>query len=123
MSFGMILLNENFSVFEDLGIQKVAPIIGLALVVLDFGYILSVFRMKYQGYPYRLGHCCNFQPSFHLFFLCPLAVSYSDKLQCHYSTFGNGRQKLVGVALRKSLLTLTLIKAHVCINHLVVGDN
>ena len=53
MAFGMLLLNERFSVFEELGIQKVAPIIGLGLVVLDFGYLLSIFRMKYHGYPYR----------------------------------------------------------------------
>lgn len=52
MALGMLLLNERFALFEDLGMQKVAPIIGLALVVLDFGYILSIFRMKYQGYPY-----------------------------------------------------------------------
>ena len=31
----------------------VTPIIGLSLVVLVFGYLLSVFRMKYGGYPYR----------------------------------------------------------------------
>ena len=32
----------------------VTPIVGLSLVVLVFGYLLSVFRMKYGGYPYRL---------------------------------------------------------------------
>lgn len=53
MAIGMLLLNEKFAVFEELGMQKVAPIIGLGLVVLDFGYILSIFRMKYHGYPYR----------------------------------------------------------------------
>ena len=53
MAVGMLLLNERFSLFEDMGMQKITPIIGLALVVLDFGYILSIFRMKYQGYPYR----------------------------------------------------------------------
>ena len=49
----MLLLNERFTLFEELGMQKIAPMIGLGLVVLDFGYILSIFRMKYQGYPYR----------------------------------------------------------------------
>lgn len=34
-------------------ISAVIPIVGLALVVLVFGYMLSIFRMKYQGYPYR----------------------------------------------------------------------
>lgn len=27
--------------------------VGLAIVVLVFGYTLSIFRMKYHGYPYR----------------------------------------------------------------------
>ena len=53
MALGMLLLNERFTIFEEFNMQKVAPIIGLGLVVLDFGYILSIFRMKYQGYPYR----------------------------------------------------------------------
>lgn len=53
MAVGMLLLNERFGLFEDLGVQKIVPVVGLALVVLDFGYILSIFRMKYQGYPYR----------------------------------------------------------------------
>lgn len=53
MALGMVLLNERFAIFEELGIQKFTPMVGLALVVLDFGYLLSIFRMKYQGYPYR----------------------------------------------------------------------
>lgn len=35
----------------------VSPIIGLAMVVIVFGYLLSVFRMKYGGYPYRYARC------------------------------------------------------------------
>jgi len=31
----------------------VAPMVGLGIVVIFFGYLLSIFRMKYQGYPYR----------------------------------------------------------------------
>ncbi len=53
MAVGMILLNEKFEVFDEYKFQKYAPMVGLALVVLDFGYLLSIFRMKYQGYPYR----------------------------------------------------------------------
>lgn len=34
-------------------IPLVTPIVGLSLLVLVFGYLLSVFRMKYGGYPYR----------------------------------------------------------------------
>lgn len=52
ISVGMILMNEKFDVFEDMGVQKVTPMIGLGLVVLVFAYLLSIFRMKYQGYPY-----------------------------------------------------------------------
>ena len=37
----------------------VVPIVGLALVVLVFGYMLSIFRMKYHGYPYRLVTACS----------------------------------------------------------------
>ena len=33
--------------------HAVTPIIGLAMVVVVFGYLLSIFRMKYGGYPYR----------------------------------------------------------------------
>ena len=42
------------SVFQDV-INRFAdtPMIGLGMVVLVFGYLLSIFRMKYQGYPYR----------------------------------------------------------------------
>jgi hypothetical protein len=53
ISTGVIMMNERFSFFEELGIQKVTPIVGLSIVVLVFGYLLSVFRMKYGGYPYR----------------------------------------------------------------------
>lgn len=31
----------------------VTPIVGLGMVVVVFGYLLSIFRMKYGGYPYR----------------------------------------------------------------------
>ena len=69
MALGMILLNERFSLFEHYGMQKVAPMIGLAIVVLDFGYLLSIFRMKYHGYPYRCvglvhGQLCNLSSMF-----------------------------------------------------------
>lgn len=52
ISAGMVLMNEKFAVFEEMGVQKYTPMIGLAMVVLIFGYLLSIFRMKYQGYPY-----------------------------------------------------------------------
>lgn len=52
ISCGVIMMNEKFEVFEEMGIQKVTPMIGLGIVVVVFGYLLSIFRMKYQGYPY-----------------------------------------------------------------------
>lgn len=36
--------DDNFSV---------TPMVGLGIVVIVFGYLLSIFRLKYQGYPYR----------------------------------------------------------------------
>ncbi|XP_064404958.1 magnesium transporter protein 1-like [Halichondria panicea] len=52
ISGGVIMMNEKFVLFEDLGIQKVTPMVGLGIVVIVFGYLLSIFRLKYQGYPY-----------------------------------------------------------------------
>ena len=52
ISVGVVLMGDKFTILEDIGIQKYAPLAGLAIVVLTFGYLLSIFRMKYQGYPY-----------------------------------------------------------------------
>lgn len=52
ISFGLILVNERFAFMEEYGVQKVSPMIGLGIVVVVFSYLLSIFRMKYQGYPY-----------------------------------------------------------------------
>ena len=74
ITLGIILMNKELAFsFLDGTIQKGCIIIyirfyinkqihmyftgsymvGLAIVVLVFGYTLSIFRMKYQGYPYR----------------------------------------------------------------------
>ena len=48
-----ININYELSHKSVLVSHPVTPIFGLAIVVIVFGYILSVFRMKYSGYPYR----------------------------------------------------------------------
>uniref|UniRef100_A0A1X7VP25 Magnesium transporter protein 1 n=1 Tax=Amphimedon queenslandica TaxID=400682 RepID=A0A1X7VP25_AMPQE len=52
LSIGMVLMGDKFKVFEEMGIQKYTPVIGLIIVVVVFGYLLSIFRAKYGGYPY-----------------------------------------------------------------------
>ena len=52
ISIGIVLMGDKFTVLEEMGIQKYTPMIGLCVVVLVFGYLLSIFRMKYGGYPY-----------------------------------------------------------------------
>lgn len=51
---GMILMNEAPKYANDNGLKKVMAIGGLAMVTLFFSMILSIFRSKYQGYPYSL---------------------------------------------------------------------
>lgn len=57
-----LITNSIFKSHCCLYFFSVTPIVGLALVVLVFGYILSVFRMKYGGYPYRLVQICIHMP-------------------------------------------------------------
>lgn len=50
---GMILLNEAPKMGVQAGKrQTMLAILGIVMVVFFFSYILSVFRAKYQGYPY-----------------------------------------------------------------------
>lgn len=50
---GMILLTDAGS-HNDSKRNKLMVIIGLAMVLVFFSLILSVFRSKAQGYPYSL---------------------------------------------------------------------
>ena len=50
---GFIFLNEKSSEQKDVKKQRIFTIIGWGMVVLFFSLILSVFRSKYHGYPYR----------------------------------------------------------------------
>lgn len=53
VSIGVILLNEAPKVKSRKGKrQGIVAILGIAIVVALFSYLLSVFRAKYQGYPY-----------------------------------------------------------------------
>lgn len=50
---GMILLTESGSQ-TDMRKGRIMAIIGLVLLIVFFSLLLSVFRSKAQGYPYRL---------------------------------------------------------------------
>ncbi|CAG5124102.1 unnamed protein product [Candidula unifasciata] len=49
---GFILLNEAESIKTDPGKKKVLSLVGLGCVTIFFSLLLSIFRSKYQGYPY-----------------------------------------------------------------------
>ncbi|XP_071485848.1 dolichyl-diphosphooligosaccharide--protein glycosyltransferase subunit TUSC3-like [Diadema antillarum] len=50
---GIILLNKNSITDGDVRKRRVVTVIGLALLVFFFSLLLSIFRAKYRGYPYR----------------------------------------------------------------------
>ncbi|XP_064636423.1 tumor suppressor candidate 3-like isoform X2 [Lineus longissimus] len=49
---GMILLNEANNLKGEMGKKRIVALIGLGAVAFFFSALLSVFRSKYQGYPY-----------------------------------------------------------------------
>jgi len=50
---GMILLNEAPKLRSKMGKRRaIAAILGILIVVFLFSFLLSIFRSKYQGYPY-----------------------------------------------------------------------
>lgn len=51
---GMILMNEAPKYANDPAVKKAMSVGGLAMVTVFFSMILSIFRSKYQGYPYSL---------------------------------------------------------------------
>ncbi|NWI51963.1 MAGT1 protein, partial [Calyptomena viridis] len=53
VTLGMVLLHEAATSDMDVGKRKIMCIAGIGLVVLFFSWLLSVFRSKYHGYPYR----------------------------------------------------------------------
>ncbi|KAK3099792.1 hypothetical protein FSP39_009717 [Pinctada imbricata] len=58
---GFVLLNEANNQKGDAGKKKVLSLVGLGCVAIFFSLLLSVFRSKYQGYPYSSNHtrCFN----------------------------------------------------------------
>ena len=50
--FGMLLLTEAGSQ-TDQRKGRIMAIVGLAFLAIFFSFLLSVFRSKAQGYPYR----------------------------------------------------------------------
>ncbi|XP_037591305.1 tumor suppressor candidate 3-like [Cebus imitator] len=50
---GMVLLNEAATSKGDVGKRRIICLVGLGLVVFFFSFLLSIFRSKYHGYPYR----------------------------------------------------------------------
>ncbi|ROI15852.1 Magnesium transporter protein 1 [Anabarilius grahami] len=53
VTLGMVLLHEAATSDLDVGKRKIMCVAGIGLVVLFFSWLLSVFRAKYHGYPYR----------------------------------------------------------------------
>jgi len=51
---GMVLLQEAASCKGDSKKRKIMAVVGFAVVAIFFSLLLSVFRMKAQGYPYSL---------------------------------------------------------------------
>lgn len=49
---GFVLLNEAHVMKGDSGKKRIVALVGLGLVAFFFSLLLSVFRSKYQGYPY-----------------------------------------------------------------------
>jgi len=49
---GMILLNGVNNMEGEAGKKRIVAMVGLGMVALFFSLLLSVFRNKYQGYPY-----------------------------------------------------------------------
>jgi oligosaccharyltransferase complex subunit gamma len=54
MSLGVVLINRDTTLPLSPSAEKVTLIIGLILLVGVFSFLLSIFKMKYHGYPYRL---------------------------------------------------------------------
>ncbi|KAK6473553.1 magnesium transporter protein 1-like [Huso huso] len=52
VTLGMVLLHEAATSDMDIGKRKIMCVGGIALVVLFFSWLLSIFRAKYHGYPY-----------------------------------------------------------------------
>lgn len=61
----MILMTEAASRKGDVKKRRIFTIIGLALVAIFFSLLLSIFRNKAQGYPYRYADLTYFKKIVH----------------------------------------------------------
>uniref|UniRef100_A0A8C0P7D5 Tumor suppressor candidate 3 n=1 Tax=Canis lupus familiaris TaxID=9615 RepID=A0A8C0P7D5_CANLF len=62
ITMGMVLLNEAATSKGDVGKRRIICLVGLGLVVFFFSFLLSIFRSKYHGYPYRERKACKIFP-------------------------------------------------------------
>ncbi|KAM5221450.1 dolichyl-diphosphooligosaccharide--protein glycosyltransferase subunit MAGT1 [Ctenodactylus gundi] len=62
VTLGMVLLCEAATSDMDIGKRKIMCVAGIGLVVLFFSWMLSIFRSKYHGYPYRMSHNLSRSP-------------------------------------------------------------
>uniref|UniRef100_A0A3Q1GZG0 Dolichyl-diphosphooligosaccharide--protein glycosyltransferase subunit MAGT1 n=1 Tax=Anabas testudineus TaxID=64144 RepID=A0A3Q1GZG0_ANATE len=53
VTMGIVLLCEAATTDIDIGKRKIMCVAGMGLVMLFFSWLLSIFRAKYHGYPYR----------------------------------------------------------------------
>uniref|UniRef100_A0A915DIY9 Oligosaccharyltransferase gamma subunit n=1 Tax=Ditylenchus dipsaci TaxID=166011 RepID=A0A915DIY9_9BILA len=53
VSAGIIILNDAAQAKTDPGKRRLLSCVGLGMVVIFFSLLLSIFRSKYQGYPYH----------------------------------------------------------------------
>uniref|UniRef100_A0A3Q3AD19 Dolichyl-diphosphooligosaccharide--protein glycosyltransferase subunit MAGT1 n=1 Tax=Kryptolebias marmoratus TaxID=37003 RepID=A0A3Q3AD19_KRYMA len=53
VSMGIVLLCEAATSDIDTGKRRIMCVAGISLVMLFFSWLLSIFRAKYHGYPYR----------------------------------------------------------------------
>jgi len=51
--FGAVLMIDSYTKKTDSKTRKIMTVGGLALVVFLFSVILSIFKSKAHGYPYR----------------------------------------------------------------------
>jgi len=53
IAFGMILMNESMKIKGETKKKKVTVIIGIIMVAVFFSFLISLFRTKAGGYPYK----------------------------------------------------------------------
>jgi hypothetical protein len=80
IALGMILMTEAASHKGDVRKRRILSIVGLVLVATFFSLVLSIFRSKAHGYPYRLvAHFMDcFQPWFFKYQSSKFCILYEN---------------------------------------------